>query len=154
MPPKPFGHLTILMRDYVCDAEEGGQDAVATLQEMLLEDEKVPRRGGKAASERNQVRALLQSSFESINIWVFPVPVKSLGTDVVSAATLTEGFKAQLGRFRAAVAEQLREPMRFNGAPLTCALLADLVPTIADALNDPKQGMLVPQSLFAQVRCC
>ena len=153
------------MRDWIfdaeegeeSDAEEGEESAVEGVRKLLLEEEDlevVPKRGVKAAAERNQIRALLKSSFASITICLFPVPVENLQATKVSAATLTEGFKAKLGEFRATVAEQLREPMCFNGKPTTCALLADLVPTIAKALNDPDQEMLVPQTLFAQVSCC
>ena len=77
------------------------------------------------------------------------MPVADMQKTKVCAATLTVDFKAELDRFRAAVAEQMLEPMRFHGKPLTCALLAGLAPTIAAAMN--AQDTLSPRSLFAQM---
>jgi hypothetical protein len=146
-----FGHLHIIMRDYAFDEEENTESALVTLQNILLKPETVGEKGASAdaVNNRNRIRELLKRSFTSIRIWTFPDARVTTTTTRVSAATLSEGFKAELDSFRAAAVKQLRTPTLFQGTPLTCALLANLAPTIAMAMNE--QGTVCPQSLFAQL---
>jgi hypothetical protein len=44
------------------------------------------------------------------------------------------------------MANQLKEPVMFAGAPLTASILTKCLPSIAEALNE--KGQLVPQSIF------
>ena len=69
--------------------------------------------------------------------------------DDVTPENLVPGFVCRLNEFRTDICAQLREPMLFEGQPVTCALLAELGPLVAKAMNE--QGVLSPASLFEQV---
>jgi hypothetical protein len=70
----------------------------------------------KGVSVRNKARTDLLGAFESVSVWLFPVPVEDSSTmsEKIGFHQLVPGFKTKLRQFRSALAGQLAEPMLFG----------------------------------------
>ena len=73
------------------------------------------------------------------------------GSPAVTRENLVPDFVSRLNEFRSSICAQLREPMLFQGQPVTCSLLAELGPLVAKAMNT--QGVLAPASIKARTTC-
>jgi GR25 family glycosyltransferase involved in LPS biosynthesis len=141
-----FGHLHIVIRDWQYEGTE------STVKKRLFRSE-----NGTAPeiSTRNEIRRLIRENFESIKIWLFPSPVQdttNLTGNIIETEQLTANFKQVLAEFRAHTAVQLAQPKLFNRQPLTAEIVGQMMPVLADALNDPANEALRPQPLFEAVQ--
>ena len=140
--PKVFGHLHIVFRDWHYD---GTKDSV---YKTLFTQE---RSNAPDALARNQIRTVLETSFESISIWLLPPPVEKT-TDLnkeLREGDLSAAFKTQVEELRHALAEQVKTPHHFCGKVLTGPKIASLVPAIVQTLNSGDQVM--PRSAYASL---
>ena len=55
-------------------------------------------------------------------------------------------------QLRNALSEQLQKPMRFNEHTITGPLLADLMPVLADVLNDASAPPISPRLIFHEMQ--
>jgi hypothetical protein len=143
---KVFAHLHIVFRDW--NFIEGDEQQVYA---DLFTPERESVLGGSEATFRNKARDDLVAAFKSIRIWLFPAPVadnKGL-SEKIRFSSLQAPFKRKLVDFRGALAEQLREPMHFDGKPLTGRGMGMMVPALVEVLN--KGQMILPKPIYASM---
>ncbi|ETW01659.1 hypothetical protein, variant [Aphanomyces invadans] len=106
----------------------------------------------KEVSNRNLARHELSEAFESINIWLFPLPVVSTAqlSERIRFEQLQPSFQGKLRDLRNTISKQLQEPMLFNQQPLTGHKLADMMPLFAESLNDNR--VIMPESIYSSMR--
>jgi hypothetical protein len=119
-------------------------DTAETLKDKLFKPEKET---GFAAINRNKIRALLVSVFESIQVFVLPDKLKEEARDALSDGTkdilLPDDFQPKYHEsfsvLRRRLAEALKTPRElFPGQPLTGGAVADFMPLFTDAINKPE----------------
>lgn len=132
-----FGHLFILFNQFRLNAV----DKPETLKVKLLTPEKEVN---GAASNRNQIRALLASVFESIQVFILPDKLKEEARDALSDGTkkflLLDDFQPVYHEYfsvlRSKLSEALKTPRELSPQqPLTGGAVADFMPLFADAIN-------------------
>ena len=132
----PFGNLHIVFRDWNFDGD------VESVRSQLLDREPA---SGEDSERRNEVRRMLVSAFESIDIWLLPPPVERTRdlNKVLKPEMLSAEFNEQVASLRCTIAGQLIQPRAWAGRPITGPDLARLIPLVADALN--RDGMVMPR---------
>lgn len=124
-----FGHLHLVFRDW----QYANSDEKSVFNDIFKEERSVEA----AAAVRNQIRRSIKEAFESITVWLFPVPTPdsaALSTKLTLTST-SDAFRAKLRDLRAKLASQLSAPTVFNGKALTGYGMAGLVGVVADVLN-------------------
>ncbi|KAF0710804.1 hypothetical protein As57867_005454, partial [Aphanomyces stellatus] len=141
---KVFGHLHIIFRDW-----NFVNTSAAEVHDTLFKKEKGV---SKEISNRNLARLELVEAFDSINIWLFPLPVSSTAqlSEKIRFEQLQPSFQSKLRDFRTRVSEQLQDPMLFNQQPLTGHTLAEMMPLFAESLNDNR--VIMPESIYSSMR--
>ncbi|KAF2724281.1 hypothetical protein K431DRAFT_282125 [Polychaeton citri CBS 116435] len=146
-----FGHLIILFNQFQLNA------TIETLRSGLLD----PETGNdREVLERNQIRKLLQSSFESITIYKLPEGLKDEVRDEIDGGnknrflTINDFRTRYLEAFktlRKGIASSLTTPQcLIPDVPLTGGAMGDFMLTFAEAVNS-QQTLNVP-SLFEASR--
>ncbi|OQR87881.1 hypothetical protein ACHHYP_07924 [Achlya hypogyna] len=141
---KVFGHLHIIFRDW---------NFVNTTPEKVFDTLFKKEKGGdKEVGNRNLARHELIDAFESIQIWLFPSPVASTAqlSERIRFEQLQAAFQSQLRDLRKTLSNQLKEPMTFNQRPLTGPVLSEMIPFVADILNDNR--VIMPESIYTSMR--
>jgi hypothetical protein len=97
---------------------------------------------------RNLARSELVAAFETITVWLFPVPVTSAASlkDKIRFDQLSVPFQEKLRALRSKLSTQLKQPTTFHEQPVTGKLLLRIVPILVDALN--KDQDIVPESIY------
>lgn len=124
-----FGHLHLVFRDW----QYANSDEKSVFNDIFKEERSVEA----AAAVRNQIRRSIKEAFESITVWLFPVPTPdsaALSTKLTLTST-SEAFRAKLSDLRAKLSSQLSAPTVFNGKALTGYGMAGLVGVVAEVLN-------------------
>jgi hypothetical protein len=132
-----FGHLFIIFNQYRLNAN----DTADSLKLALMTEEK---RTNSAAVNRNSIRKLLLSVFESIQVFVLPDKLKEEARDGLSDGTkkfllLDDFLPKYLGYFkilRSSLSSALVKPRELlPRQPLTGGSIADFIPSFAEAIN-------------------
>ncbi|CAK4086728.1 unnamed protein product [Aphanomyces euteiches] len=141
---KVFGHLHIVFRDW-----NFINTTPTEVHDTLFKKEKGASR---EVSNRNLARHELVEAFESINIWLFPLPVVSTAqlSERIRFEQLQPSFQKKLRELRTTISQQLEEPMLFNQQPLTGRTLAEMMPLFAESLNDNR--VIMPESIYSSMR--
>jgi hypothetical protein len=104
---KKFGHLHIVFRDW----QSVGSDEASTFNALFgIEN-------SAEGSVRDQIRADVLESFESIRVWLFDAP-SELVSDLKKKLTIDKTsvlFRGQVRNLRNALSSQLREPTYLYG---------------------------------------
>ncbi|ETV71049.1 hypothetical protein H257_13474 [Aphanomyces astaci] len=141
---KVFGHLHIVFRDW-----NFINTSPTEVHDTLFKKEKG---ASKEVSNRNLARHELSEAFESISIWLFPLPVVSTAqlSERIRFEQLQPSFQSKLRELRKTMSQQLQDPMLFNQQPLTGRKLADMMPLFAESLNDNR--VIMPESIYSSMR--
>ncbi|KAI4204161.1 MAG: hypothetical protein LQ350_001352 [Teloschistes chrysophthalmus] len=132
-----FGHLFIMFNQFRLNKT----DTAATLQATLINDEKAT---DASSQNRNAIRALLRSAFESIQVYILPDQLKEESRDALADGTksflLLDDFRPKYLEYfkilRAGLSQALVKPRQLTkGVPLTGGALADFMPQFAAAIN-------------------
>jgi hypothetical protein len=104
--------------------------------------------GSDEVEVRNSARSEVIVAFESITVWLLPVPVERAASlkEALHISQLSESFTTKLHELRGTLLEQLKRPTTFHGQSVTARLLLRVVPTIANTLNDGQ--VVVPESIY------
>ena len=99
---------------------------------------------------RNNARQELLDAFQSIDIWLFPVPVESSGamSDRIDFNTVSERFWSKLKEMRSTLVQQLSTPTLFAGEPMNGDQMSFVVPAVVKVLNEGQIVMLQVVSKF------
>lgn len=100
---------------------------------------------------RNMARINLIEAFESINVWLFPVPVENtvILREKIRFDQLQRPFQQRLREFRTCLSTQLRRPMLFGQKPVTARLLSQIVPLLVENLNG--EEVIMPESIYSSL---
>lgn len=132
-----FGHLFIVFNQFRLNKT----DTAATLRATLVNDE---RETDTSSTNRNAIRALLRSAFESIQVYLLPDQLKEDARDQLADGTkqflLLDDFRPKYLEYfkllRAGLSQALVQPRELTkGIPLTGGALADFMPQFAAAIN-------------------
>lgn len=132
-----FGHLFIIFNQFRLNKT----DTAATLQATLVNDE---RETDASSNNRNTIRALLRSAFESIQVYILPDQLKEDSRDALADGTkmyfLLDDFRPKFLEYfrilRTGLSQALVQPRKLTkGVPLTGGALADFMPQFAAAIN-------------------
>ncbi|KDO20609.1 hypothetical protein SPRG_21222 [Saprolegnia parasitica CBS 223.65] len=141
---KVFGHLHIVFRDW---------NFVNTTPEQVYDTLFKKEKGGdKEVGNRNLARHELVDAFESIQVWLFPSPVVSTAqlSERIRFDQLQPSFQTQMRDLRKTLSNQLKTPMQFNDHTLTGPVLSEMIPLVAEILNDNR--VIMPESIYASMR--
>ncbi|EQC36373.1 hypothetical protein SDRG_06477 [Saprolegnia diclina VS20] len=141
---KVFGHLHIVFRDW---------NFVNTTPEQVYDTLFKKEKGGdKEVGNRNLARHELVDAFESIQVWLFPSPVVSTAqlSERIRFDQLQPSFQTQMRDLRKTLSNQLKTPMQFNNHTLTGPVLSEMIPFVAEILNDNR--VIMPESIYASMR--
>lgn len=96
-------------------------------------------------------RINLIEAFESINVWLFPVPVENTAVlrEKIRFDQLQRPFQQRLREFRTSLSSQLRRPMLFGQKPVTARLLSQIVPLLVENLNG--EEVIMPESIYSSL---
>ncbi|KAI4090212.1 MAG: hypothetical protein LQ344_004904 [Seirophora lacunosa] len=132
-----FGHLFIIFNQFRLNRT----DTAATLQATLVSDETETDASSK---NRNTIRALLRSAFESIQVYLLPDQLKEDSRDALADGTkmflLLDDFRPRYLEYfrilRTGLSQALVQPRELaKGVPLTGGALANFMPQFAAAIN-------------------
>ena len=132
-----FGHLFIVFNQFRLNAV----DTTETLKDKLFKPEKET---GSSAVNRNNIRKLLASVFESIQVFILPDKLKEEARDALSDGTkkflLLDDFQPQYHQFFSVLRHRLAEAVKtprelFPNQSLTGGAVADFMPLFTDAIN-------------------
>ena len=132
-----FGHLFIVFNQFRLNRT----DTAATLQATLVNDEKET---DTSSQNRNAIRALLRSSFESIQVYILPDQLKDESRDALADGTksflLLDDFRPKYLEYfkvlRLGLSQALVRPRELSkGTALTGGALADFMPQFTAAIN-------------------
>ena len=132
-----YGHLFIVFNQFRLNKT----DTAATLRATLVNDE---READAASRNRNSIRALLRSAFESIQVYILPDQLKEESRDQLADGTkpflLIDDFRPKFLEYfrilRQGLSQALVQPRELKkGVPLTGGALADFMPQFAAAIN-------------------
>lgn len=132
-----FGHLFIIFNQFRLNKT----DTAASLQATLVNDE---RETDASSKNRNTIRALLRSAFESIQVYILPDQLKEDSRDALADGTkmflLLDDFRPKYLEYfrilRTGLSQALVQPRELTkGGPLTGGALADFMPQFAAAIN-------------------
>ncbi|TGO83677.1 hypothetical protein BPOR_0609g00070 [Botrytis porri] len=145
-----FGHLFIIFNQF----RTNKVDTVTTLKNALMNQE--PETDSNSTN-RNNIRKILTSVFESIQVFILPDSLKSEARDALADGLkdfilLTDFTPKYLEYFkllRDGLSKALVSPRELaTGVPLTGGTIADFMPSFADAINR-SQPLNLP-SIFEQ----
>ncbi|TGO11294.1 hypothetical protein BTUL_0113g00240 [Botrytis tulipae] len=145
-----FGHLFIIFNQF----RTNKVDTVTSLKNALMNQEPETDSNSK---NRNNIRKLLTSVFESIQVFILPDSLKSEARDALADGVkdfilLTDFTPKYLEYFkllRDGLSQALVSPRELTkGVPLTGGTIADFMPSFADAINR-SQPLNLP-SIFEQ----
>ncbi len=112
----------------------------------MIKDELLKPEKGRSPEiqTRNEIRNILEASFASINVWLFPTPVAETAdlSKALDSSMLQPAFTKEVSLLKSSMMSQLREPMCFNGHIMTGSKISKLVPQIAAQLNENKLVMV------------
>ena len=132
-----FGHLFIVFNQFRLNRT----DTAATLQATLINDE---RETDVSSKNRNKIRGLLRSAFESFQVYILPDQLKEESRDALADGTkeflLLSDFRPKYFEYfkllRVGLSQALVGPRELTkGIPLTGGALADFMPQFAAAIN-------------------
>ncbi|KAL9118633.1 MAG: hypothetical protein Q9187_004820 [Circinaria calcarea] len=132
-----FGHLFIVFNQFRLNKT----DTAATLRATLVNDE---READASSKNRNAIRALLRTAFESIQVYILPDQLKEEARDGLADGTklflLLDDFRPRYLEYfkvlREGLSQALVQPRELTkGVPLTGGALADFMPQFAAAIN-------------------
>ena len=132
-----FGHLFIVFNQFRLNRT----DTAATLQATLVNEE---RETDASSKNRNTIRALLRSAFESIQVYILPDQLKEESRDALADGTkqflLLDDFRPKYLEYfkllRVGLSRALVQPRELTkGIPLTGGALADFMPQFTAAIN-------------------
>ena len=132
-----FGHLFIVFNQFRLNKT----DTASTLRTTLVNDE---RETDASSKNRNTIRALLRSCFESIQVYILPDQLKEESRDALADGTklflLLDDFRPKYLEYfkllRVGLSQALVQPRELTqGTSLTGGALADFMPQFAAAIN-------------------
>jgi len=140
-----FGCLHIVLRD--CEQDEA--ECRSIIFDPEDENEAETDEHAEAIARRNEIRKSISLSFEaSPKVWCLPKIAEVVAPQDYRDAS--KPFVAKIDDLRRALAQQLSEPKLLNGHPLTGALIAGLMPELAEAMKSDAPA-LNPPSLMDSV---
>lgn len=113
---------------------------------MIFDEE---NRRGEKVRERNKIRKKLLSSFESINVSVFPAPNEEVQD--LHICTTSEEFQESVKELRDAMLGQLCQPRRFGSLVVSSQNLDFLVAKFVKQLEDGENVNV--KSAISQLQC-
>ncbi|ESZ95384.1 hypothetical protein SBOR_4240 [Sclerotinia borealis F-4128] len=132
-----FGHLFIIFNQF----RTNKVDTVTTLKNALMNQE--PETDSNSTN-RNNIRKLLTSVFESIQVFILPDSLKSEARDdladgikdFILLSDFTPKYLEYFKLLRDGLSKALVSPRELTtGVPLTGGTIADFMPSFADAIN-------------------
>lgn len=108
-----LGHLHIALRDWLSSETPEDIRQILTSPETPNEGEALP----DDAVRRNSIRERVLSTFSSVHVWLLPPPrttTAALGKDI-GLGELSRPYAKKITEMRKIMAEQLTEPLTFQG---------------------------------------
>ncbi|KAK1759803.1 hypothetical protein QBC47DRAFT_116420 [Echria macrotheca] len=132
-----FGHLFVLFNQFRLNSV----DTADTLRDKLFKPEKETN---SLARNRNEIRKLLASVFESTQVFILPDKLRQVARDGLSDGTkkflvledFEDEYRTYFGVLRRKLSQALQTPRELTpGQPLTGGAMADFMPLFTDAIN-------------------
>jgi hypothetical protein len=104
--------------------------------EVYQELFRIEHERSSTTSQRNQARVSLMEAFESVSIWLFPMPVEcTANLGEVHPEQLSQAFRAQMQEFRSRIVHELTGTTYLDGMPLTGQTFSQIIPELIKISN-------------------